>query len=101
AKVAQQRAGIEAVKHRLAAARHVLIRKKDLARADQLNAHEVDAADALVRELEAVERAETAKLSELQLNDPSISVNRARADASARQARLDQARRGEEECLLR
>ncbi len=101
AKLVQQRAGIEAVHHRLEAARSVLARKHQLEKIDQMDAREVEASAALVHELEAVERAERSKLAELQLNDPSAGVKRAQADVNAKQARLEQARRGEAECLLK
>jgi multidrug resistance efflux pump len=97
----QQRAAAEAVQHRLEAAQHALTRKQQLEKIDQLNPREVDAAAALVRELEAVERAEKGKLAELQLLDPSSGPKRARADVSAKEARLEQARRGEAECVLK
>jgi multidrug resistance efflux pump len=100
-RLVQQRAAIEAVQHRLEAARQVLARKKELTSAEQLSAHETAAAQAQVRELEAVERAEKARLGELELNDPSAGIKRARADVTAKQARLDQTRRGVDECLLR
>ena len=54
----------------------------------------------MVGELEAGESAETAKLDELQLVDPAVSVRRAKADVQAKQARLAQARQGVEECAL-
>lgn len=100
-RVGEQKAAIEAMEHRLEGARAVLARKLDLARVQQLNPKEVDAAEALVRELEAGARAERGKLRELELNDPATGIKRAQADVSAKQARLEQARRGDEECLLR
>jgi multidrug resistance efflux pump len=101
AKLVQQHAAIEAVHQRLEAARSVLARKQQLEKIDQINAREVEASAALVRELEAVERAEKSKLAEMQLHDPSAGVKRAEADVNAKQARLEQARRGEAECLLK
>jgi multidrug resistance efflux pump len=100
-KLTEQRAAIEAVRHRLAGARHVLARKRQLERLQQLNIKEADAAESLVHELEAAEAAEVGKLRELELNDPSDSIRRAQADVTAKQARLEQAQRGAEECILR
>jgi HlyD family secretion protein len=100
AQLAQQRAAIKAVQHRLAGARLVLARKRDLEQLQQLNPKEVEATASTVHELEAAEAAEHAKLAELQLLDPTIIVKRAKADVKAKQARLDQARRGVEECVL-
>jgi multidrug efflux pump subunit AcrA (membrane-fusion protein) len=101
AQLAQQRAAIKAVQHRLAGARLVLARKRDLEKLQQLNSKEVEATATTVHELEAAEAAENAKLEELQLLDPATGVKRARADVKAKQARLDQARQGVEECLLK
>lgn len=100
-KFAQQRAAIEAVVQRLTGARALLARKKELEKIEQLNPKETEAAAALVKELEAVELAERGKLKELELNDPATGINRAQADVDAKEARLQQARRGEQECLLK
>jgi HlyD family secretion protein len=101
AQLDQQRASLQAVKARLTAARFVFERKQELETAHHLNAKEVQAAAAQIKELEAAETAEVAKLEELQLVDPAISVRRAKADVQAKQARLEQARRGVEECLVK
>lgn len=98
---AEQKAAIEAVRHRLAAAREVLARKQELVRIEQLNAREATAAAALVEELEALERAEEGKLAELRLHDPDLEVQRAREAVAAKQALLDQARQAREECVLK
>src|SRR5205807_1310894 len=62
---------------------------------------ELEAAKSLVQELEAAESAEIAKLDELQLVDPALSVRRAKADVNAKRARRAQARQGVDECALR
>lgn len=100
-KLAQQQAAIEAARQRLETARRVLARKRQLARLDQVDTKEADAAEPVVREAEAAAKAEQEKLHELRLADPAPAVARARAEVQARQAQLDQARRSEEECLLR
>src|SRR5207253_11339281 len=56
---------------------------------------------AVVKELEARESVERGKLRELELHDPVIGIKRAQADVDAKQARLEQALRGEQECLLK
>ena len=101
AQLAQQRAAIAAVQHRLAGARLVLARKRDLEKLEQLNSKEVEATASTVHELEAAEAAEHAKLAELKLLDPTVTVKRAKADVKAKQARLDQARQGIEECVVK
>jgi multidrug resistance efflux pump len=99
--VAQQEAAIDGVGHRLDAARHQVERKRDLYKRDQLNVHELAAAEDLVRELESVDRAEREKLRELRLLDPEPGVRRAEAEVTAARARLAQAERAVEECLLK
>jgi multidrug resistance efflux pump len=101
AKMAQQRAAIEAVQHRLEGARYLLARKRELSELQHINRKEADAAGALVEEAEATLRAEQGKLRELEIVDPSSSAKRAQADVEAKEARLEQARRGVEECTLR
>jgi len=96
----QQGSAIQAAKSRLAAGRIAYDHKRDLHKAHYLTVPELEAAKSLVQELEAAETAETAKLDELQLADPAVSVRRARADVSAKEARLTQARQGVDECLL-
>jgi multidrug resistance efflux pump len=97
----QQGAAIEAVRHRIAAAGELLEQKKELVRDKLANAKEVSAAESHIEELRAMLRAEEGKLSELDLADPQVEINRARADLAARESQLDQARRGQEECVLK
>src|SRR5262249_44495883 len=99
--VAQQDAAVEAAGHRLAAARHQVERKRDLHKRDQLNVHELAAAEDLVRELESGERAEREKSRELRLLDPEPGLRRAEAERNAARARLSQAERAVEECSLK
>jgi multidrug resistance efflux pump len=101
AKVAQQKAVIEATQRRLSAARHVLARKRELQKIQQLSAEEVGAAGDQVTEVEAAERGEQAKLRELDSLEPAVTVARAEADLAAKQARLEQARYALDECALR
>jgi HlyD family secretion protein len=101
AKVAQQQALIEVMQRRLSAAEHALAVKQKLRKDNFLNAEELHGAADLVDELRAAVRAEQQKLQELRLVDPQVLVARAEAEAAAKQARLDQARQGLEECTLR
>jgi multidrug resistance efflux pump len=91
AKVAQQHAAIEAAQARVAAAKHKLERAQNLEQIKQANAMEVAAAADLVREAEAGEKAEKARMQELELLDPAIQVTRAEQDLIAKRARLAQA----------
>ncbi len=100
-RLAQQREAVQAMAHKAAQARHVLARKERLHELQQLNAEEMRAAEEVVKEAEAGERAEKAKLRELELLDPATMVKRAEADLSAKLARVEQARKGIEECLVR
>ncbi len=97
----QQQAAGEAAAQRLEAARHVLARKRQLLKVDQANAEEVAAAANQVKELEAAERAEAAKLAELRMTDPDVDVRQAKLEVAAQQNRLDQARHALEECTLK
>jgi multidrug resistance efflux pump len=100
AQVTQQRAAIQAAKSRVVAARIALDHKRDLHKAHYLTAPELEAAKSLVQEAEAAESAEIAKLDELQLADPAVTVRRAKADLEAKKARRDQARKALEECVI-
>jgi multidrug resistance efflux pump len=97
----RQRAAIEAVAHRLEGARAGLATKKRMQKKKLASADDVEAAAATVRELIALERAEQERLRELQLEDPCSAVRKAEAGVKAKQAQLEQARRGVEECALK
>jgi len=101
AKVAQMRAAIDAVKNRLAAAKHLRDWKEDLHAKELLKKSEVDVAGNQVQEVEALLQAEMAKLVELQLHDPAADVRRAEEELKARLARLRQAQESLKECGLR
>jgi multidrug resistance efflux pump len=100
-KVAQQKAAIASIEQKLAAARELRNRKRELLKNMQINPSDVRVAEALVKELEAVEEAENKKLQELNLNDPNAAIRRAQADVDARESRREQAQRGVEECELK
>lgn len=100
-KKTQQKSAIAGVGHKLTAARAVVARKRELEKKEQLSPKEVEAAEAMVQELEALETVEKSKLRELDLVDPTSDAKRAKADVEAKQARLDQALRGEQECVVK
>ena len=100
ARLVQQRAAIEAAQQRSTGAGHVLTRKRALETIQQVNREEVAAAEAAVAELQASERAERAKLRELELYDASVAVKRAKVEVDIRQAELEQAARGVRDCLV-
>ena len=100
-KRAQQRAVIEALQYRVQGARADLARKRRQAEKEILSRTEVDVAETLVHELEALCQVETCKLSELELNDPDAGVRQAQDEVDAKEARLNEARIAVEEYALR
>jgi multidrug resistance efflux pump len=100
-KVAQQKAAIASIEQKLAAARELRDRKRELEKNMQINPRDVRVAEALVKELEAVEEAESKKLQELNLNDPNATIRRSQAEVDAKESRREQAQRGVEECELK
>jgi multidrug resistance efflux pump len=100
-KIRAQKAVVEAIGHRLAAARHLRDRKEQLAKINQINAAEAGAAAEAFKELEAAERGEREKLAELVTSDVETGIARAEAALKAREARLEQARWALDECVLR
>ena len=99
-KVQQQKSAMEAVAQRLAGSREIMARKRELEKGQHVSPREVRATEALVKELEAVQKAETSKLEELNLNDPEAAIRRAQSELDAKESRLKQARRGVKECVL-
>lgn len=100
-RIAQQKEAVSAARSRLAAARFALERKQSLLKIPQISKEEVDAAAALVQELEAGHRAEQQKLRELELHDPNLVLQRAKAEVKAKQARLELAQRALDECQVK
>jgi multidrug resistance efflux pump len=98
--LAQQEAACAALESKLAAARLVVARKKDLGKSDLLDAREVTVAEESSREVEALLRVERQKLAELRLRNPERDVRRAEAELTAARARVKQAERGLAECTL-
>jgi multidrug resistance efflux pump len=100
-KLAEQRQAIAAMHHKLAAARHILARKQNLEKNQQIPAEEVEAAAEVVKELEAGEAAEKEKLRELELADPALQIERAEAAVSAKRIQVDQAEYNLDQCSMR
>jgi multidrug resistance efflux pump len=100
AREAQQLALIDVMRHRQQAAQWVLARKQELISV-AINEKELAAAKEQCAELEAAVRGEEAKLQELRLNDPALECRRAKADLTAKQARVDQASLALDECQLK
>ncbi|TMQ32591.1 MAG: biotin/lipoyl-binding protein [Planctomycetota bacterium] len=101
ARLEQQKQAIAAAGQRLAAARSLLARKQKLSAIEQLGVEELAAAQDEVKQLEAVEGAERARLTEVQLNDPALDVHQAELDVQLARVRLDQALRALDECSLK
>jgi multidrug resistance efflux pump len=100
-RLAQQQCAAEAAQRRSAAARLQFERQQDLDRKGLLGAKELAIAAEQLKEAEAGERAEEARLSELKLRDPQADVRRAEHEVAMLEARLGQARQALEECTLR
>jgi multidrug resistance efflux pump len=100
-RLAQVQAGIEAVRHRLAAAQHERDRKAELHAKDLLPKVELEVAGDQVKELEALLQAEMEKRAELQLHEPAADIRRAEENVRASEARLHQAQESLKEHSLR
>jgi multidrug resistance efflux pump len=101
ARLAQQRAAVEATERRLSAARSSLERLRNLAKAHQASEAEASAASDHVLELKAALRAEHEKLHELEIVDPQIAIRAAEESVAAKQARWEHTQRALDECTLR
>jgi multidrug resistance efflux pump len=100
-KIAQQQQAVLATQHRLSAARHLLEHSRNLQKRELAPPEEVEAGADRVKELEAAQAAENAKLRELKLLDPAAQVERAEADVRAKRARLEEAQYALEECAVK
>jgi multidrug resistance efflux pump len=100
-RLAQQQCAAEVARRRATAARIQFERQQELDRKGLLFAKELDIAAEQLKETEAGERAEAARLSELMLRDPQADVRRAEQETAMLEARLGQARQALEECTLR
>jgi multidrug resistance efflux pump len=94
---AEQQAVVEVAAARLRTAEAVLARRKELHNLAG-STKEEEAAAAQCDEARAALRGEQQRLEEIRLDDPHDAVARAEADVQARQAQLDQALLGLEQC---
>jgi multidrug resistance efflux pump len=100
-RIAQQRASVEAVGHRVSAAQRILQRKRELFQKTLVSSLEVALAEEQLRELAALSRADTERLRELELSDPSLAVREARAKVEEARAAVQQAEHAWEQCVLK
>jgi len=100
-RLAQMRAGIEAMNNRLAAAQRVRDGKAELYGRELIKKTDLDVSNDQVKEVEALLQAERDKLEELKGLDPASDICRAEEEVKARQARLQQAQEALKECGLR
>jgi len=101
AKLAQQRAAIDAMKARRKAAELVLQRRLEQVATNSINKLDADAVAQQVEELDAAVQAEGEKFKELRLDDPEKQLARARAERDAKKAKVDQAQYAVNECELK
>jgi multidrug resistance efflux pump len=99
--LAQLQAGLDALTERYSAAKHLCAHKQGLYEQKLLSRADLDAARDQVREIEALLRAEQARLAELQAHDPALDVRCAEEEVEGREAGLRQAEQGLRECALR
>jgi HlyD family secretion protein len=100
-RVAQQQAALDAVSHRLAAARLTLAHRQKQAQSKIASDLEVGVSEEAVRELEALERGEVQRLKDLQGHDVQADVGKAEKELAAARARQEQARLALAEYTLR
>jgi multidrug resistance efflux pump len=101
AAVAAQKAAIDAAVAKVNAAKSQLERARNSFKQDIGPNADVKAAEALVRQAEAGVAAEKANLTRLESVDPRHDVVRAEKDVAIRQADLDRAEHGVQECLVK
>jgi multidrug resistance efflux pump len=99
--IRQQKEALAAVRYKHEAARLAAEHKRKLVADKLLSEVEAKAAEELVKEIEAAERAGQDRLKMLELRDPTNDVTRAEEDVRAKQAQVEKARRALAECELR
>jgi multidrug resistance efflux pump len=99
--IAQQQALIDAAEHRIAAAKKSLANKRRLFNDKLIPQEEVGMIEEEIKTLEALQRAEQARLSELRLMDPATDVRRVEAELQTARANLDLARHVLDDCTLK
>jgi len=98
--VDQQQYAVIAANSRVNAARDLLRHKKQLRDQQLLSAAELDAAENQVKELEAMEKGQKARLDEIKALKPGLTVERAKAECEVSEVRLEEARQAKKECVL-
>ncbi len=91
-RVAVQHATRDAMASRVAAARLARARDEKVARSVVVPQSELAINDEKIREMEALEQAETKRLAEIEAQDVEIEIRRAEHELKAAEARRDQAR---------
>ena len=100
-RVAQQQAVLDAMTSRVAAARLVRAREEKLAQSVVVTQSDPSINNEKIRELEALERAETKRLAEIESQDVAVEIRRAEYALKAAESRREQARLALDECSLR
>jgi multidrug resistance efflux pump len=100
-RIAQQYAMCQAAASRVVAARNVLARQNELAKSVVIPDSDKAITVEKVREMEALERAEEERLTELKAHDVAAESQRAEAELTAARARRDEAQIAVLECHLR
>ena len=100
-RIAQQQAMCDAMHSRVEAARRVLEREQRLAKSALITDSDRSINQEKIRELEAMERAELLRLTELKSQDVEVEIRRAESELKAAEARREQARLALEECRLK
>jgi multidrug resistance efflux pump len=100
-RVAQQQAMRDAMDSRVAAARGVLAREEKLAKSSIITESDRSISEDKIREMEALKRAESERLAELEVQDVEVEIRRAAYELMAAEARREQARLALEDCRVR
>ena len=99
-RVARQQAMREAMSSRVAAARRVRAHEEKLAKSAVISESDRFISDEKIREMEALERAETQRLAELEAHDVEAEIRRAEYGLKASEAHRDQAQVALNECRV-
>lgn len=100
-KVQQQTASIAAVESRSRAATEALALKRESRMLNLIPQAEVTAAEALVREIEQLQRVENSRMEELKLNDPQQAIRQADLAVELATVRVKLAKQAVEDCIVR
>ena len=99
--IAEQKKKIEAMKAGMGAAQSRFERLEDLERGKNAAPKEVEAAKHVLNEAEAAWYGEIERLREIKLKDPANDIIKARANLNAKEATLEQARLGLDQCSIK